>query len=162
MVESDVLSSSDVYARLFKSTLTLSKLKDAAIGGRLLKPSDDPIGVVGRSMIWKVCRALPPERHSLIRLRRKLLLCENEPLKPPSQDIPSLSLKFWLDSRKIYVDALLDKMRAPDGSYHEGLVIPGVESLPKPNQTPVKNLDKNNPLSLDTEVRQLEMVSHTN
>ncbi|KAF9650831.1 RabGAP/TBC [Thelephora ganbajun] len=123
----------DVYTRLFKSTLTLSKLKDAAIGGRLFKPSDDPIGVVGRSMIW---------RH---------LLCENEPSKPPAQDTPSLSLKFWQDSRKTYVDALLDKMQAPDGSYHEGLIIPGVESLPKPNQTPVKNLDKNNPLSLDTE-----------
>ena len=46
-------------------------------------------------------------------------------------------------------------MRAPDGSYHEGLIIPGVESLPKPNQTLVNNLDKNNPLSLDTEVRQV-------
>ena len=45
-------------------------------------------------------------------------------------------------------------MQAPDGSYHEGLVIPGVESRPKSNQTPVKNLEKNNPLSLDTEVRQ--------
>ena len=52
----DVLWSSDVYTRLFKSTLTLSRLRDAVIGGRLLKPSDDPIGVVGRSMIWRVCR----------------------------------------------------------------------------------------------------------
>lgn len=123
----------DVYTRLFKSTLTLSKLKDAAIGGRLLRPSDDPIGVVGRSMIWR------------------LFLCENEPLKPPAQDTPALSLKFWQDSRKMYVDSLLDKMQAPDGSYHEGLIIPGVESPPRSNQTPVKNLDKNNPLSLDTE-----------
>ena len=47
---------SNVYTRLFKSTLTLPKLKDAAVGGRLLKPSDDPIGVVGRSMIWRVCQ----------------------------------------------------------------------------------------------------------
>lgn len=52
---SDILRSSDVYTRLFKSALTLPKLKDAAIGGRLLKPSDDPIGVVGRSLIWRVC-----------------------------------------------------------------------------------------------------------
>lgn len=95
------------------------------------------------------------EHHSLIRLRRKLLLCENKPLKPPAQDFPTLTLKFWQDSRKTYVDALLDKMRAPDGSYHEGLIIPGVEPLPKPHQITVKNLDKNNPLSLDTEVRLL-------
>jgi TBC1 domain family protein 5 len=51
-----------------------------------------------------------------------------------------MSLEFWQDSRKTYVDALLDKMQAPDGSYHEGLIVPGVESLPKTNQTPVKNL----------------------
>ena len=93
-------------------------------------------------------------QRSLTRLRRKLFLCENEPLKRPAQDIPALTLKFWQDSRKKYVDALLDKMQAPDGSYHEGLTIPGVESLLKPNQTPVGNLDKHNPLSLDTEVRQ--------
>lgn len=93
-------------------------------------------------------------QRSLTRLRRKLLLCENEPLKPSAQDIPALSLKFWQDSRKKYVDTLLDKMQAPDGSYHEGLAIPGVESPPKPSQTPVGNLDKYNPLSLDTEVRQ--------
>jgi hypothetical protein len=55
---SDILRSSDVYTRLFKSALTLPKLKDAAIGGRLLKPSDDPIGVVGRSMIWRVRQIL--------------------------------------------------------------------------------------------------------
>ena len=93
---------------------------------------------------------------------RQLLLCEHEPLKPSAQDIPMLSLKFWQDSRKTYVDALLDNMQAPDGSYHEGLIIPGVESPPKVNPTPVKNLDKNNPLSLDTEVRQSWLVSHTN
>lgn len=55
---SDISRSSDVYTRLFKSALTLPKLKDAAIGGRLFKPSDDPIGVVGRSMVWRVCQIL--------------------------------------------------------------------------------------------------------
>lgn len=53
-------------------------------------------------------------------------------------------------------------MQAPDGSYHEGLIIPGVESLPKPDQTPMKNLDKNNPLSLDTEVCHLLTSFHIN
>ena len=67
---SDILRSSDVYTRLFKSTLTLSKLKDAAIGGRLLKPSDDPIGVVGRSMIWRVCQT------SFIRSTTYLPICD--------------------------------------------------------------------------------------
>ena len=109
-----------------------------------------------------VSDSLHLEHHSLIRLRRKLLLCENAPLKAPAQDAPTLSLRFWQNSRKAYVDALLDKMQAPDGSYHEGLTIPGVEPLPKPNQTPMKNLDKNNPLSLDTEVRQLQMLPHAN
>jgi hypothetical protein len=71
-----------------------------------------------------------------------------------------LSSKFWQDSRKAYVDALLEKTQAPDGSYHEGFVVPGVESPPRSNQTPVKNLDKNNPLSLDTEVRQPWLVSY--
>lgn len=73
-----------------------------------------------------------------------------------------LSPKFWQVSRKAYVEALLDKMQAPDGSYHEGLIIPGVESPPKSGQTPVKNLDKNNPLSLDTEVFYPLLVSYAN
>jgi hypothetical protein len=86
---SDVLRSSDVYTRLFKSTLTLSKLKDAAIGGRLLKPSDDPIGVVGRSMIWRVCQIL--SIWSIIHssdLRRKLLLCETETIETTTARYP--------------------------------------------------------------------------
>jgi hypothetical protein len=99
--------------------------------------------------------------HSLTRLRRKLLLCETEPLKPPLQDTPGISLEFWQDSRKTYVDALLENMQAPDGSYLEGLIVPGVESLPRTNQTSVKNLDKNNPLSLDTEVCQPADTFHS-
>lgn len=42
------------YERLFHSSTPLSKLKDAAFGGRLLSREPIQSGVVGRSMAWKV------------------------------------------------------------------------------------------------------------
>lgn len=42
------------YERLFHSSTPLSKLQDAAFGGRLLSREPNQSGVVGRSMAWKV------------------------------------------------------------------------------------------------------------
>ena len=47
---------------------------------------------------------------------------------------------------------LLEKMRAPDGSYEDGFVVPGGEKLPARTSQP-GNLERNNPLSLHDEVR---------
>jgi TBC1 domain family protein 5 len=43
-------------------------------------------------------------------------------------------------------------MRAPDGSYEEGLIIPGLSSSPPRTNATTANLSTNNPLSLDVEV----------
>lgn len=43
-------------------------------------------------------------------------------------------------------------MRAPDGSYEDGFVAPGGEKTPARTLQP-GNLERNNPLSLDDEVR---------
>jgi hypothetical protein len=43
-----------VYQLLFDSGLSLSKIRDAALSGRLYHPTDDPLGVTGRSLAWKV------------------------------------------------------------------------------------------------------------
>lgn len=55
-------------------------------------------------------------------------------------------------SRKEYTKLLLEKMRAPDGSYEDGFVIPGSTTSPKRNERNAADLEKNNPLSLDDEV----------
>jgi TBC1 domain family protein 5 len=54
-------------------------------------------------------------------------------------------------SRKNYAETLLETLRAPDGSYEEGFVVPGSITSPKSERT-AANLEKNNPLSLDDEV----------
>jgi TBC1 domain family protein 5 len=56
------------------------------------------------------------------------------------------------ESRKQYAALLLEKMRAPDGSYEEGFIAPGGERLPARTSQP-GNLERNNPLSLHDEVR---------
>ena len=54
-------------------------------------------------------------------------------------------------SRKKYVELLLEKMRAPDGSYEEGFSVPDSSTPPKSNNN-AANLETNNPLSLHDEV----------
>ncbi len=49
---------------------------------------------------------------------------------------------------------LLEKMRAPDGSYEDEFIAPGGEKLPARTVQP-GNLERNNPLSLHDEVRTL-------
>lgn len=47
----------------------------------------------------------------------------------------------------------MDKMRAPDGSYEEGFIIPGLGTSPARVDRSGEDLDRNNPLSLHDEVR---------
>jgi hypothetical protein len=49
-------------------------------------------------------------------------------------------------------------MRAPDGSYEDGFVVPGGEQLPARSEQP-GNLECNNPLSLHDEVRISAILS---
>ena len=56
------------YDHLFHSGQSLSKIKDAALGGRLFDVTVDfaSTGVPGRSLAWKVRRFLPFSFPSLI------------------------------------------------------------------------------------------------
>jgi TBC1 domain family protein 5 len=56
------------------------------------------------------------------------------------------------ESRKQFTTLLLEKMRAPDGSYEDGFIAPGGKKLPARTSQP-GNLERNNPLSLHDEVR---------
>ncbi|KAG0705875.1 rab-GTPase-TBC domain-containing protein [Suillus ampliporus] len=122
----------NVYDHLFHSGSSLSKLRDAIAAGRLLQSSDGGIGVPGRSLAWK------------------LFLLKNVPLEPPPQEMPVPPLEALRAHRKQYSELLLEKMRAPDGSYDETFVVPGL-TIPRRNTKPPTNLETNNPLSLHDE-----------
>lgn len=51
-------------------------------------------------------------------------------------------------------------MRAPDGGYEEGFVIPGTGISPPRTERSSANLDRNNPLSLHDEVRPFHYNHH--
>lgn len=75
------------------------------------------------------------------------------PLTPPaSQSAAKPPLSALKDLRKEYASLLLEKMRAPDGSYEENLSVPGVDELPPPTDKISANLQRNNPLSLHEDV----------
>jgi TBC1 domain family protein 5 len=71
-----------------------------------------------------------------------------QPELPPN---PTSYGRAFSSSRKQFTDLLLEKMRAPDGSYEDGFVVPGGEKLPARTEQP-GNLELNNPLSLHDEV----------
>ncbi|EJD06088.1 uncharacterized protein FOMMEDRAFT_104560 [Fomitiporia mediterranea MF3/22] len=78
----------------------------------------------------------------------KLFLIPTVPLTPPASQSPAKPpLEALKVKRKGYTSLLLEKMRAPDGSYEESFSIPGVEELPRPSEMRV-NLQRDNPLSL--------------
>ncbi|KAI0956776.1 hypothetical protein AcW1_005375 [Taiwanofungus camphoratus] len=129
----DVKEIKDTYEFLFNASHSLSKIKDAALGGRLFRATDDTAGVAGRSLAWK------------------LFLVQAEPLQTPADVISVSPLEALRASRKEYARLLLEKMQAPDGSYEEGLTIPGTSTSPPRVEPSRQNLDKNNPLSLDDE-----------
>ncbi|KAG1756495.1 rab-GTPase-TBC domain-containing protein [Suillus paluster] len=122
----------NVYDHLFHSGSSLSKLRDAIAAGRLLQSSDGGIGVPGRSLAWK------------------LFLLKNVPLEPPPHEMPVPPLDALRAHRKQYSELLLEKMRAPDGSYDETFVVPGL-TIPRRNTKPPTDLETNNPLSLHDE-----------
>lgn len=75
------------------------------------------------------------------------------PLEAPSDEMLVPPLEALRAHRKQYSELLLEKMRAPDGSYDETFVVPGV-AIPRRNtKSPTTNLETNNPLSLHDEVR---------
>lgn len=122
----------NVYDQLFHHGSSLSKLRDAITAGRLLQSSDGGIGVPGRSLAWK------------------LFLLKNVPLESPPHEIPVPPLEALRAHRKQYSELLLEKMRAPDGSYDETFVVPGL-TIPRRNAKPPTDLETNNPLSLHDE-----------
>ncbi|KAI0086643.1 hypothetical protein BDY19DRAFT_959591 [Irpex rosettiformis] len=141
----DVNEIKKAYDYLFGSGSLISKIKDSALRGRLF--SDSPVtgqrndvdeggssqnaGVVGRSLAWK------------------LFLIQTEPLQPQSGENSAIPpLQSLQQSRQEYRRLLLEKMRAPDGGYEEGFVIPGTGSSPSRTTRADKNLEMNNPLSL--------------
>lgn len=75
----------------------------------------------------------------------------DEPLQLPAGAPSILPVEPLRVSRKNYVELLLEKMRAPDGSYEEGFSVPGSSTPPKSNKK-ASNLETNNPLSLHDEV----------
>ncbi|KAG2158403.1 rab-GTPase-TBC domain-containing protein [Suillus bovinus] len=97
-----------------------------------LQSSDGGIGVPGRSIAWK------------------LFLLRNVPLESPPHEIPVPPLEALRAHRKQYSELLLEKMRAPDGSYDETFVVPGL-TIPRRNVKPPTDLEMNNPLSLHDE-----------
>ncbi|KAJ3772334.1 rab-GTPase-TBC domain-containing protein [Lentinula raphanica] len=128
---SELLAFKKVYDNLFNSTSSFSKIKDAALADRLLDYTDGSLEVPGRSLAWK------------------FFLVADQPLRSPaSNPNPESLLNSLESSRKRYADLLSQKMKAPDGSYPEGFMIPG-SSAPLPRrENPLVDLERNNPLSL--------------
>ncbi|KAH9063811.1 RabGAP/TBC [Lactarius deliciosus] len=126
------------YDYFFNSGLSISKIKDAALAGRLFDLDESnsfaSSGVPGRSLAWKIFLIPVDPIHP-------------QPELPP--DPTSYRRALGL-SRKQFTDSLLEKMRAPDGSYEDGFVVPGGEELPTRTEQP-GNLERNNPLSLHDE-----------
>ncbi|KIY69993.1 RabGAP/TBC [Cylindrobasidium torrendii FP15055 ss-10] len=118
---------------LFGGSLSLSKARDAVLADRFFSTAIDDLDVPARSIVWK------------------LFLLPSEPLKTPVEVDAQMLCKTLKISRKQYTDLLLEKMRAPDGGYEEGFSLPAsIESPPKIVKAD-SNLQRNNPLSLDTE-----------
>lgn len=57
-------------------------------------------------------------------------------------------------AREAYKALLMERMRAPDGGYEEGFMVPGLGTSPPRTEKSSGNLDTNNPLSLHDEVRE--------
>jgi TBC1 domain family protein 5 len=72
---------------------------------------------------------------------------------PEDQTTAKAPIEAIKRHRKEYVKLMLETLRAPDGSYEDGLSIPGVGQLPRPSDKDAANLQKNNPLGLDEDVR---------
>lgn len=81
-----------------------------------------------------------------------MFLIEAGPLQPRSPVDATLPLEAIRSSRIDYKSLFLDRMRAPDGGYEDGVIIPGTKLSPPRTERAGGNLDLNNPLSLHNEV----------
>lgn len=148
------------YDYIFRSGHSLLKLKETAIAGRIPNFQDDninidepQIGHVGRSILWKVRAACNGALVELIAYPfPKLFLVPVPPLTSPLARSPTPLVGVLREQRSRYVRLLKVKMRAPDGSYEEGLIIPGETTITRRQSGPPQDWGRNNPLSLDNEV----------
>ncbi|KAI0637423.1 hypothetical protein C8Q77DRAFT_1097485 [Trametes polyzona] len=141
----DVAEIKDAYDYLFNAHQSVTKIKDAALAGRLFPQQqqqqqqhgggsgDGAAGVAGRSMAWK------------------LFLVPNEPLQTVADVEAAPPLKPVQAAREAYKTLLMERMRAPDGGYEEGFTVPGQGTSPPRTEGSSANLEKNNPLSLHDE-----------
>ncbi|KAJ7219200.1 RabGAP/TBC [Mycena pura] len=106
-------------------------MRDAALADRLF--TSDALEIPGRSLAWK------------------LFLLSDEPLQQAAPDAEATPpIRSLQASRQKYARLLKKHMRAPDGTYEEGSVIPGT-MISHERQAPSDNLETNNPLSLHNE-----------
>ncbi|KAJ7273636.1 rab-GTPase-TBC domain-containing protein [Mycena haematopus] len=117
------------YAKLFTSGTALSRIRDAALADRLF--TSDTLEIPGRALAWK------------------LFLLPDEPLQPLADANATPPLSSLRASRKKWKHLISEHMRAPDGSYEEG-VIPGSSSSLE-RRASASDLETNNPLSLHNE-----------
>ncbi|KAG8798411.1 hypothetical protein FRC18_008669 [Serendipita sp. 400] len=123
----------EVYHHLFTSGLTRERLRENAINGFLCPQKFEfgQYGLVGRSLAWKtLLTPVPPLTDEL----------STRPI-PPLDEVRR--------QREIYVELLKEVMRAPDGNYEEGFILPGQSRPPTPTPTRRGEFERNNPLSLD-------------
>ncbi|KAH8833830.1 RabGAP/TBC [Flagelloscypha sp. PMI_526] len=122
------------FDRVLHFGQSLTKLRDSALGNRLLPSSSNSFCVSGRSIVWK------------------LFLAPQEPLQAGTENIATQSSLFIAtvkESRERWTKLILDNFRAPDGTYEEGLQVPGSSDLAKTGTRKGDDLERNNPLSLD-------------
>ncbi|KAF8212316.1 rab-GTPase-TBC domain-containing protein [Mycena galopus ATCC 62051] len=117
----------EAYAKLFTSGTAVSRIRDAALADRLF--TSDTLEIPGRALAWK------------------LFLLPDEPLQPLAEAIATPPLSSLRASRKKW-RLLMEHLRAPDGSYEEG-VMPG--TLSPERRASTGDLETNNPLSLHNE-----------
>ncbi|KAF9005602.1 rab-GTPase-TBC domain-containing protein [Cyathus striatus] len=121
----------NAYDHFFSCGISISKLRDSTLADRLHVTPTESFGIPGRSLAWK------------------LFLVNDEPLQSIlSPNVPALQNSLGA-SRRRYYDLLLEKMKAPDGSYEAEFTLPGLSTLPRPKYA--GNLEQNNPLSLHVE-----------
>lgn len=95
-----------------------------------------------------------------VSILHQIFLTPPGPLRPPP-DLP-LTPQPYLESvqksRQEYTRLLLEKMKAPDGSYEDGFLVPGKDTPPERTGKGSSNLERNNPLSLHDEVDLLLLL----
>ncbi|KAF7338357.1 Rab-GAP TBC domain-containing protein [Mycena venus] len=149
LVES-CIQAAQAYTKLFASGTSLSRIRDAALADRLNEGNSDTIP--GRSLAWKVPLVYHYSIVPVITLVQ-LFLLPDEPLQPLADNEATPPISSLRASRKKFASLLTEHLRAPDGSYEEGFVVPGSSpSSERPaRRASTSDLETNNPLSLHNE-----------